>query len=1623
MADSAGAPVASLQLVKPRSMFLCGSLPVWLDREFTTLEFSPGISRSFFSDRTPSIPKVIPPVRPSLDTRPPSWLHRDNILMPVDRPSDSAGSTWGGSYLHHTAARKCEALAVRGLADFGEDAVDVIAPAEVLKQLFKLPFSKSSLFVSVHRVGRTLVLNPGSEPGGVESHKVTQSSRVQREAVLLSKLVAPELHGHQGGPSSDRHGRGIGISSTTVISASSVSGDGDSGSNTSGGSSGSSSGGRPRGGLPTWAPSASTNAPDFVGDTEGVVRVCEHRQHRHQEQHQHQQQQQQQQQLQSVVGGGDSSTLENVGSTFESGDSLGSLSLLTTCGSGLGKQIQVAEEPGEEQEEEHPQGEVSGKGKTSSNHGRNLEGGSRGGVGKRMEAGGGGRGGGGGGGVGVEAETGPDGFARVVFWQFEHLRLFLGSDLILFSNEKHAAVSLHLVEVELESSPLVWLDIWLDNLMAGVPELAICYHHKGVVQGYELLHADDVFLLKCLARDGSSSFFPHAVRDSALAILRFLQDKCVHSPGTYWLRKDAGTDVLQLFDLTPPLQHPSAPIRLAPSLSSPPSATTSHVSMTAGMHASRSNPKPLGVPPSCTDGLGEGNSPSPSTLDATVATHLSLPLTMLLYRLAMRLSDSHVARDRHRTAQLFGYCLQLLHQKDHPGLRATAHEYMARFFLQIPQDELPSLLQPSRLHSSLLQPPVPHASLLEPPVPHSSARLFPPLQPAMPSPSRLPLPIAISFPGASSPFSKGFISLPCPAITATEAADAADAAADASDAAADAADAANASATNQPVSANADAQQLAIIPRDDQPLAVIPKPNHCLAVAPAPAKSMLLAPSAPLATDTGAEPRPAYEAGELVKQRVEAVSASELEPAVEAEVEAEVEAQPAATASGPRGPPPPPQLLPAVGDAESTVSSAPAAAAAAPLPLAPAAPATPATPAAPAAPAAEAAATAGSAVASLSTPHASPGARDAESTVAQAAAEPHAAAAAAPPPPPPPAVGDAESTVPQAAAEPAPPLPPPPTPGDAESTVAQAAAAAPPSPPPPPAVGEAESTVAVRLAAVWHATQAIGTLRWQRHLLTHTPESLMNPPLALLHSLRAYSASGRCLCGESSCLPDVHAGGDRESGVYGGRKGENAGVQKGGVGGYVSFKGNGGEGEERRSRGKGRRGYRGKGRQRQRRLQERTRVGEDGEEGEEEGRDEDARSSCSLGSSCSSIGAASAASAASAGSAAAAGVTSGSAVTSDSAVTSSSAVTDRRICKLIALLGEAYLGLAESYKGEGQVGRALRAAELACVVVGGWPWDLEDLEWGAGGEGGEDGGEEDGGKGRFRGLKGWGVGGEGSGGKAGGTGNSGESRLETACEARCESTQNTSSLETACEAQEGGRGAKGGKKKAKGKNRKGKNGEGASGGASSANHIVREAAKETRVEDRLRISDPACVPSNAPMLRTVTKGLAAASRTVTPRTVTKGISGAKSKASGKNGQPGHRDRRGVPGAKPGETRGVGVSRGAAAGAAGGAAGGGWQEESRQGGSLACGCAGMCLGGAFGASCGRWWAICTCSWRRGWGWGLRRRGMRGLVIRSTATGLVIRSKGGGLGRGEVNRAVWQRGQQQWQQKGRRQEAVS
>lgn len=67
---------------------------------------------------------------------------------------------WESGTITSNLTRKGEALAVSGLVEYG-DEIDVIAPTDILKQLFKMPYSKARLSIAVHRVGQTLILNTG----------------------------------------------------------------------------------------------------------------------------------------------------------------------------------------------------------------------------------------------------------------------------------------------------------------------------------------------------------------------------------------------------------------------------------------------------------------------------------------------------------------------------------------------------------------------------------------------------------------------------------------------------------------------------------------------------------------------------------------------------------------------------------------------------------------------------------------------------------------------------------------------------------------------------------------------------------------------------------------------------------------------------------------------------------------------------------------------------------------------------------------------------------------------------------------------------------------------------------------------------------------------------------------------------------------------------------------------------------------------------------------------------------------------------------------------------------------------------------------------------------------------
>lgn len=574
--------VGSLQVQRQLQLgFICGSLPVPTDNDAMTCKTSsiaeaaiiPAISLQ--NDRIMAPRYRMLPNQTDLNTLLLSEVEHEQIL-PITSGRAPEGvhelcKTWGNSYHTQPLARKCEALAVSALAGNG-DQIDIIAPVEILKKIFKIPYSKARLSIAVHRVGQTLILTTG--PDVEEGENLVRTKKNQAKALeksLFLKFAMQSVRAEACDCPVSHNSEGKSPSNFTSESFNSES---------------------------------SSDFEDGSLDQHAHVGVWQYM-------------------VDDVMNkkkrtNGSTKSL-NAGRRGPQNDQKQRVSWSSSDRSSFPRidSLKKSSIVGEQQRDPDCIRNDSG------NH-------------KRPSS---------------------EDFLRVLFWQLEEMRMLLGSDLLLFSNEKHVAVSLHLWEMEQQVTPVMWLDAWLDNVMASVPELAICYHHNGIVQGYELLKTDDIFLLKGLSEDGTSFFHPHAVQQNALSVLRFLQENCKQDLGTYWLFKNAGEDLVQLFDLSV--------------ISKNCSATTKKDEKKESLSSSW--------------GRGKGS--------------CSLPLGILLYRLAHRLSLSQDPSDRCRCASFFKKCLELLGEQEHLFVRASAHEHVARLILKC-HEELGSMLMPFFLEAN-----------------------------------------------------------------------------------------------------------------------------------------------------------------------------------------------------------------------------------------------------------------------------------------------------------------------------------------------------------------------------------------------------------------------------------------------------------------------------------------------------------------------------------------------------------------------------------------------------------------------------------------------------------------------------------------------------------------------------------------------------------------------------------------------------------------------------------------------------------------------------------------------------------------------------------------------------------
>ncbi|KAF5809406.1 putative tetratricopeptide-like helical domain superfamily [Helianthus annuus] len=508
--------VGELEIAKPKPPvgFLCGSIPV-TDKPFTA--FGSALVPSASTEEAPRY-RVIP-TETNLKTLPFRPNIPDRVLPMVAAHTRTGGDLpYGSGTIASNLRKKGEALAVSGLTEH-EDEIDVIAPADILKQIFKIPYSRARLSIAVHRIGQSLILNTG--PDVEEGEKLVRRHKQQSQSAEKSIFWNFAMH------------------SVRMEACD----------------------------LPTAQNSKSDerlNTSFLTGNNE--------------------------------TGEGEEFKYPQPKAKHDS-------IFLGVKNNQRNKDCDAVKKVSKVKETPRPSMQESD-------------------MYRRMNR---------------------DGFLRVLFWKFNNLRMFLGSDLLIFSNDKHVAVSLHLWDVSRQVGPLTWLDAWLDNVMASVPELAICYHENGVVQGYELLKTDDIFVSKGVSEDGTPAFHPYIVRQNGHSVLRFLQENCKQDPGAYWLYKNAGEDNIQLFDLSV-------------------------------MSKSRA-----------TNSCDDDSTYIPSLIDRGRSDSL-LSLGTLLYRVAHRLSLSVSQHNRARCARLLKKCLDFLDQPDQLVVRAFAHEQFARLLLDYDED-------------------------------------------------------------------------------------------------------------------------------------------------------------------------------------------------------------------------------------------------------------------------------------------------------------------------------------------------------------------------------------------------------------------------------------------------------------------------------------------------------------------------------------------------------------------------------------------------------------------------------------------------------------------------------------------------------------------------------------------------------------------------------------------------------------------------------------------------------------------------------------------------------------------------------------------------------------------------
>ncbi|CAK9056088.1 Erythroid differentiation-related factor 1 [Durusdinium trenchii] len=138
----------------------------------------------------------------------------------------------------------------------------------------------------------------------------------------------------------------------------------------------------------------------------------------------------------------------------------------------------------------------------------------------------------------------PASFHQVGVWKMaDDASVVVGSRLLCLGNSEHPKLTLYLHGDRMISDTIL-LEHWLECLMAGVPEFAVCFHRDGAVQSYS------IYKLSELQRFLEERMELGRRVQMTLEVLRWIKRQCRLEGCSYWLSKDKKDASLKLIKLS-----------------------------------------------------------------------------------------------------------------------------------------------------------------------------------------------------------------------------------------------------------------------------------------------------------------------------------------------------------------------------------------------------------------------------------------------------------------------------------------------------------------------------------------------------------------------------------------------------------------------------------------------------------------------------------------------------------------------------------------------------------------------------------------------------------------------------------------------------------------------------------------------------------------------------------------------------------------------------------------------------------------------------------------------------------------------------------------------------------------